>query len=100
MLVHHKDARLDRLEADASYTADGVFALPLARGFRKVMGWIRAAADERDIRSRRSLHYEKLEGGRSHQRSVRINKQWRLILEWEGEGSARTAVVVGIEDYH
>ena len=100
MLVRHKNARLARLETDASYTADGAFSPSVIRGFRKVMGWIRNGHDERDLRNLKSLHYEKLEGKRAQQRSMRINDQWRLIEEWEGKGATKTVVIVAIEDYH
>lgn len=63
------------------------------------MQWIRAAPDERDFYRMKSLHYEKLKGKRSHQRSMRLNDQYRLILEIE-EIKGRTLVVISIEDYH
>jgi plasmid maintenance system killer protein len=31
---------------------------------------------------------------------MRLNDQWRLIVEYEEAGSGKTAVVVTIEDYH
>jgi len=31
---------------------------------------------------------------------MRLNDQFRLILEFEGSGAGKTVVVVGIEDYH
>ena len=64
------------------------------------MGWIREAEDERDLYALRSLHYEKLKGARKHQRSLRLNDQFRLIVEIEETQGARTIVVKGIEDYH
>ena len=48
----------------------------------------------------RSLHFEKLKGGRRHQYSMRLNDQWRLILEMEGKGHEKILVIVAIEDYH
>jgi toxin HigB-1 len=61
---------------------------------------IRAAHDERDFYAMKSLRFEKLEGDRSSQRSVRLNDQWRLILEFSGEAPAKTLLIVTIEDYH
>ncbi len=61
---------------------------------------IRAALDERTFYKLKSLHFEKLKGGRSHQHSMRLNKKWRLILEFDGSGSARVVCIVAIEDYH
>jgi len=64
------------------------------------MQMIRAASDERTFYELKSLHFEKLKGDRSHQHSMRLNKQWRLILEFEGTSIARVACIVRIEDYH
>ena len=47
-----------------------------------------------------SLGFEKLKGARAHQRSIRLNDQWRLILEIEGKGDSKAIVIVSIEDYH
>ena len=92
------DAALGRLEVDPSYK--GGFSKSTVKGFRKVMQLIRAAEDERDFYAMRSLHFEKLKGDREGQRSMRLNKQWRLILEIV-EGSPKNSVrVLGIEDYH
>jgi proteic killer suppression protein len=73
------DEDLRRLEIDASYTAG--YSRAIVCGFRKAMQWIRDAVDERDLYVMKSLHYEKLQGQRAHQRSLRINRQWRLIVE-------------------
>ena len=64
------------------------------------MAWIRSADDERDLYQLKSLHYEKLKGDRSHQRSMRLNDQFRLIVELEQNGPEKVVVVVAIEDYH
>ena len=70
------------------------------KGFRKVIGLIDAAVDERDLRALKGLHYEKLKGPRSHQHSLKINKKWRIILEREkGDGRIRL-VIIEIDDYH
>ncbi len=69
--------------------------------FFKVMEVIAGASDERDLRSLRSRHFEKLKGDRKHQCSMRLSGGFRLILELQSEGSAGKCVrIVGIEDYH
>lgn len=92
------DDDLDRLETDPAFTGDRPPAV--VKAFRKVMQFIRAAADERDFFAMRSLHFEKLKGARDHQRSVRLNDQWRLVFEFDGKGQTKVVVVKGIEDYH
>jgi proteic killer suppression protein len=96
--VEFADDGLERLEVDPKFTAG--LGPDLVRAFRKVMQVIRAALDERDFYRLKSLHFEKLLGERSSQRSIRLNKQWRLILEIVGEAPNKTVRVIGIEDYH
>jgi proteic killer suppression protein len=98
MDVDFDDADLEKLERDPRATAGKGDAVD--KGFRKVMQVIRAARDERDLRSMRSLNFEKLRGRRSHQHSLRINKQWRLIIEINEVEDHTRIGVIGVEDYH
>jgi proteic killer suppression protein len=61
---------------------------------------IRAAPDERDFYALKGLRFEKLEGARSHQRSMRLTIRWRLILEPHSEAPNKVVRIIGIEDYH
>jgi toxin HigB-1 len=88
---------LERLETDEEYTAG--FDAKLVRAYRKLMQLIRAAEDERAFYALKSLHYEKLKGDRQGQRSMRLNKQYRLVLTLE-ENDGKTVVILSIEDYH
>ena len=63
------------------------------------MGWIWTAVDERDFYGLKGLHYERLQG-RPGQHSMRLNEQFRLIVEFEGEAPTKTIVILAIEDYH
>jgi proteic killer suppression protein len=98
MEVEFDSDELDRLERDAAFT--GGYGVEIVRGFRKVMLAIRAAHDERDLYALRGLRFEQLKGKRTHQHSLRINRQWRLIVELRGKGATKQVGVVGIEDYH
>src|SRR5262249_27380161 len=98
MEVDFDDERLDRLETDRSF--DAGFGREIVKGFRKFMQIIRAAPDERDFYALKGLHFEKLEGDRAHERSMKINKQWRLILEFRGSAPNKRVLVKAIEDYH
>src|SRR3954469_3204114 len=98
MRVRHTDGKLEKLEKDTGFTAG--FGRPVIKGFRKVMAWITDADDERDLYAMKSLHYEKLKGNRSHQRSLRVNDQFRLIIEIDRSGPDRIVVIRGVEDYH
>ena len=98
MNVQFANDTLERLDAETDFNAN--YSVEIVRGFRKLMRIIRAALDERDFRAMRSLHFERLKGARSHEYSLRINKQWRLIIEIEKAEPKNTIIVVAIEDYH
>lgn len=92
------DGELDRLEGEKGFARG--YGPDVVRGFRKVMQAIRAAADERDLYALRGLRFEKLKGKRSQQYSLRINDQWRVIVEIRGSPPKKRIGVVAIEDYH
>ncbi len=98
MDVYFKDTVLDRLESDARF--DGGYPSAVVRKFRQRMQQIRAFHNERDFYQVPALRCEKLKGQRSHQHSIRLNDQWRLIFELEGKGTAKIVAVISIEDYH
>jgi plasmid maintenance system killer protein len=68
MEVQFRDAKLDRLEIDPRY--GGGFSQAVVTAFRKRMQMIRAAPDERVFYQLKSLHFEKLQGSRSHQHAA------------------------------
>lgn len=97
MRVVHRDRRLERM--DRERRGDGSFELAVVRAFLKCMDLIRAAPNTQALRAFKSRRLEKLKGNRSHQHSMRLNNQWRLILEIE-DGDEPTATIVEIDDYH
>ncbi|MGH7514152.1 MAG: type II toxin-antitoxin system RelE/ParE family toxin [Gemmatimonadales bacterium] len=98
MEVDHDDPALERLERDRTFT--GGWGGPVVKGFRKVMQAIRAAVDERDLYALKGLRFEKLVGKRQGQHSLRINDQWRLIVEIRGVAPRKQMGVIEIADYH
>jgi len=98
MDVEFDDENLDRLDIDAHFTA----GLPqeVVRSYRKRMQQIRAFKDEREFYALKSLHFEKLKGDRNGQSSVRLNLQWRLIIEVRGSHPCKVIGIVEIVDYH
>lgn len=75
MEIEFRDKTLALVETDQAPET----RLPLAviNSLRDKLNFLRAAADERSLRNWKSLHYEKMEG---EERSIRINKQFRLIF--------------------
>lgn len=98
MEVEFDDDELDRLETDARFTAG--FSQDVVRAFRKRMQQIRAFRDERDFLAVRSLNFERLKGNREGQHSIRLNLQWRLILEVRGYHPCKVIGIIEIVDYH
>ncbi len=98
MEVQFSDKKFDRLETDPDYEAG--FGLAVVKAYRRRMQQLRAADDERDLYALKSLRFEKLKGTRAHQRSIRLNDQWRLIVEIIPDRPKNRIRVCGIEDYH
>lgn len=98
MEIEFDDDKLDRLETDARYI--GKHSANIVSLYRKRLQTIRSAPDERDLYALKSLHFEKLKGKRSHQYSIRLNDQWRLILEFKGKSPNKKVIIMTIEDYH
>ena len=80
----------------------GATRLPVAviKSARRKLTALRAAPDDRTMRNWKSLHYEKLKGDREGQRSIRINKQYRMVFTLDSETEPQTITVLAIEDYH
>ena len=92
------DDDLEQLATERDFT----MGLPagLVKAYRKRYHGILAAKDERDLYAMNSWRLEKLKGSRQHQHSMRLNDQYRLIIEIIGAGSEKRIRIVGIEDYH
>lgn len=68
--------------------------------FFEKMQIISAAADERDLYALKSLHYERLQGDRKGDRSIRLNKQWRLTLRFETDLQGNLLIIIDIENHY
>ena len=70
--------------------------------FFEVMSIIDAAVNEGDLYAQKGLRFEKLQGkrGKEGQRSLRLNKQWRLILTVDKDEDGNYLNIIDIEDYH
>lgn len=98
MDVEFDDDDLDRLEVEPRFTAG--HSQDVVRAYRRRMQQIRGFSDERDLYALKSLHCEKLKGSREGQHSIRLNLQWRLILEVRGNHPCKVIGIVEIADYH
>jgi proteic killer suppression protein len=75
MEIEFRDKTLALIETDQA--AETRLPLAVINSLRDKLVYLRAAPDERSLRNWKSLHYEKMEG---EERSIRINKQFRLIF--------------------
>ena len=98
MRVEFADSDLERLLYDADFKS----RLPqeVVTMYRKRMQYLLQAPDERAFRAMKSFHYEELKGKRQGQRSIRLNRQFRIIFRLEGSGKDKKIVMLSIEDYH
>jgi len=85
------------------YTEEkGVHRYPpnVVESFFDIMAIIHAALNESDIRAFKGLRYEKLKGDRQEQVSLRLNDQYRLIIEIGNDASGKVIWIIEITDYH
>ena len=95
--------RFANKKLEALYTSEaGAKKYPrsVVTAFFDVMATLVAAADQRDLYALKSLHFEALKGDRAGQHSVRLNKQFRLILRIEADDQGNVVIVIEIADYH
>ena len=98
MEVEYGEKSLALVETDRA--ADTKLPISVINSLRQKLVVIRAAPDERTLRSWKSLHYEKLKGDREGQRSIRINKQCRLVFTIDTDCKPNKITILGVEDYH
>jgi proteic killer suppression protein len=99
MQIVFANGDLDRLEIDKAYTAN--LNQALVKAYRSKINIIRRVNDERDFYALKSLRFEKLEGKRKHQYSMRLNDKYRLIIELiKNNPNDKVVKIVEITDYH
>ena len=69
-----------------------------SRLFRKLQ-MIDDATTDQDLRVPPSNHFEKLRGKLADLHSIRVNKQWRLIFQWDGSRGEATGVYLDDHSY-
>lgn len=99
MHIRFEDDELRRAAEDTSYTPKR-WGPDILKAYRKKIQILRSAADERDLRAMRSLNLEQLKGARSGTSSIRLNRQFRLILKFKSENDGRVVIVIELVDYH
>lgn len=88
---------------EALYTSEqGAQKYPneVVDAFFDAMEVIEGAPDERDLYALKSLHYEKLKGDRKDDRSIRLNKQYRLTLLPQKDDEGKLLFILDIEKHY
>lgn len=68
--------------------------------FFETMMVIEGAVNENDLRAFKSLHFEKLQGNRTGQHSVRLHGGFRLILTIGSDVDGKLIWIIEIVNYH
>lgn len=98
MKVRFEDTDLSLIETNLAHKSK----LPpeVVLSARRKIKFIRQAKDERDLRGWKSLHFEKLNNNSDGQYSIRLNKQWRMILDIDNSSEPIEINIKAIKDYH
>ena len=72
------------------------FSIELTRICLRKILFVLSRATLNDFNIPPSNHFEKLQGDRQGQYSIRINNQYRVCFEWDGS----KAINIEIADYH
>ena len=95
--------KFKKKKLEALYTEEkGVqkYEAAVVDAFFEVMAIIDAAMNMKELYALKGLRLELLSGKRKHQRSFRLNDQWRLIYEIAEEEQGQYLLIIDIEDYH
>src|SRR5436190_347658 len=98
MRYRHANKTLRWIDEDPDF--EGGYAAHIVRAFRMRMQAIRAASNENDSRALESIRFEKLQGDRGRQYSMRLNDQFRLIFQIEESNQGNIIIILAIEDDH
>lgn len=99
MDIEFQDPELDRLAFDETYV--GNWSPALVRAYRKRVNQIMQAPNQQVLYAFKGLRLEKLKKGKMRGKySMRINDQFRLILQFSKKNGKDTLIIIKIEDYH
>jgi proteic killer suppression protein len=91
MDVEFREKSLALIETDRA--AEVRLPISVVNSLRHKLHIIRQAPDERTLRNWKGLHYEKMKG---EERSIRINKQYRLIFTLDTESKPNKITILRV----
>lgn len=92
------DSELEDMAYSGKYK--GRWPDSIVKAYRKRVTLIKQAKNSMDLYALHSLCLEKLKGKRQHEHSIRLNNQYRLIVEFATRDKKETIIIKKIEDYH
>lgn len=98
MDIGFRDAKLQQTFVDGKDHAR--LGTNVFRAFLQKVQILAGAESEADLYAIKSLHFEKLEGKRAGQRSIRLNKQFRLVFLIQRTDVGNLAWIIEVVDYH
>jgi toxin HigB-1 len=98
MEVRYADDDLHLIETNQAHRLR--LPVQIVQVARRRIRFLKQAADERDLYAMASLHYEKLQGKREGQRSIKLNDQWRLIFTIDRECDPLELVILEISKHY
>jgi toxin HigB-1 len=96
--IGFKDAKLQRSFVDGKDHAR--LGINVFRAFVQKVQILADVESEADLYAIKSLHFEKLSGDRQGQRSIRLNKQFRLVFTIHRTDDGSLAWIIEVIDYH
>ena len=98
MDIEFQDPELDQLAFDETYV--GNWSPTLVRAYRKRVNLIRHVPNQRVLYAYKGLRLEKLKGKMQGKHSMRVNDQFRLIVQFAKKKGNDTVIIIKMEDYH
>lgn len=98
MKVRFGDDRLALVETNQAHRLK--LPVQIVQVARRRIRFLRSAQDERDLYGTVSLRYEKLSGDRQGQRSIKLNDQWRMILEIDKDCQPLEVIILEISNHY
>lgn len=97
MEVIYEDKKLALLETNQAHQTK----LPpeVIDSYRRKVIQLKAAPDERTLRNIKGLHFEKLKRS-EHERSIRLNKQWRAIMTIDESTTPQRLTIIDINNHY
>jgi proteic killer suppression protein len=94
MEIEYRDKTLALVETDRA--AETRLPISVINSLRQKLVVLRAAPDERTLRNWKSLHYEKMA---DEERSIRLNKQYRLIFTIDTQCRPNKITILKVWDH-